>query len=98
MSPLTCPHCKAQLDLGCTMTLTIHSPPGEPWRHTPLEDMELSVRAHNVLHNRGYQTAGEVDDTPDSELLRSNNFGKVSLREVREELARLKAIPQEAHR
>ena len=47
-----------------------------------VEDLELSVRAANGL--RFYKTVGEVAAASDSELLSIPNFGRKSLREVRE--------------
>jgi DNA-directed RNA polymerase alpha subunit len=90
---LVCPKCNAELDLRCAMSLTVVRPPGDgpQWRSIPLDEMDLSVRARNCLHNMGCQTAGEVADKTDNELLRYSNFGWRSLREVREQLARLKA-------
>ena len=47
-----------------------------------VKDLELSVRAANGL--RFYKTVGVVAAASDSELLRIPNFGRKSLREVRE--------------
>jgi DNA-directed RNA polymerase subunit alpha len=89
---LTCPKCKAELDLTYEMSLTLSRDPNEPpWRRVPLEELELSIRAHNCLHNMGCDTAGEVADKTDNELLRWPNLGRRSLREIREQIARVKA-------
>ncbi|MDQ0303812.1 DNA-directed RNA polymerase subunit alpha C-terminal domain-containing protein [Ancylobacter polymorphus] len=48
----------------------------------------LSTRAHNVLvNNNGLKTVGDVRRLSDKEMLKWENFGMVSLREVRELLA-----------
>jgi DNA-directed RNA polymerase alpha subunit len=92
MTALACPKCGAELDLNYAMSLTVSRDPNEPpWRRTPLDAMELTCRAHNCLHNMGCETAGDVDDKTDNELLRTPNFGRKCLREVREQLAWLKA-------
>jgi RNA polymerase alpha subunit len=56
----------------------------------PVGKLELSVRAANCLaHSTRYTTdqpiatVGELRRTPDPELLRFPNFGRVSLKEVR---------------
>lgn len=52
---------------------------------TPLNAIEWSVRTANALmNNGGYRTVGEVRSKPDHELLRTPNFGRKSLRELRE--------------
>jgi len=85
MKPLTCPHCGAELDMEAT--LTVRKEPGDAWRRIPLNDLELSCRAENCFRNEGLETAGEIADMSDRELLRVPNFGKKSLKEVRELLA-----------
>jgi DNA-directed RNA polymerase alpha subunit len=92
MKPLVCPHCKAELEVELSLSARLRPAPDEPpWRRIPLEELELSVRAHNCLHNMGRDTAGEVDDATDNELLCWPNLGRRSLREIREVLSRLKA-------
>lgn len=51
---------------------------------TPLDLVELSCRSRNCLKYGGYETVQDVADAPDSELLRLPNFGRKSLKEVRE--------------
>jgi DNA-directed RNA polymerase subunit alpha len=55
-----------------------------------LQDMELSIRSYNCLHNDGLETAGEIDAKTDRELLCLANFGRRSLWEVREVIKYLK--------
>jgi DNA-directed RNA polymerase alpha subunit len=48
----------------------------------PIEEVGLSVRSEKRL-KMDYKTVGEVRAASDEELLRANNFGRVSLKEVR---------------
>ena len=92
MTALTCPRCKAQLDLNYAIMLTVAPAPDEPsWRRISLEDLALSIRSRNCLHNLGLDTAGQIDDATDRDLLGSPNLGQRSLREIREQLARVRA-------
>jgi DNA-directed RNA polymerase subunit alpha len=87
-----CPKCKAELDLSFEVSLTVARDPNEPaWRRASLDDLELSIRSHNCLHNMGIETAGEASDKTDSELLRWPNLGIRSLREIRQQIERVKA-------
>ncbi|MGM0600864.1 MAG: DNA-directed RNA polymerase subunit alpha [Candidatus Rifleibacteriota bacterium] len=51
-----------------------------------IKDLEFSVRSRNCLKKAGIQTLGELVDKKVSELLEIKNFGKKSLKEVREKL------------
>ena len=51
---------------------------------TPITELELSVRAENCLKNEGIKTIGELSMKSDSDLLCVPNFGRKSLRELRE--------------
>lgn len=52
-----------------------------------IKDLEFSVRSRNCLKRAGIQTLGELVTKKVSELLEIKNFGKKSLKEVREKLA-----------
>ena len=52
-----------------------------------IKDLEFSVRSRNCLKKAGIQTLGELVAKKTSELLEIKNFGKKSLKEVREKLA-----------
>lgn len=52
-----------------------------------IKDLEFSVRSRNCLKRAGIQTLGELVNKKVSELLEIKNFGKKSLKEVREKLA-----------
>ena len=52
-----------------------------------IKDLEFSVRSRNCLKRAGIATLGELVTKKVSELLEIKNFGKKSLKEVREKLA-----------
>lgn len=54
----------------------------------PIEDLELSVRSYNCLKSAGVNTVLELVQKTESELLKTKNFGKRSLEEIKEVLAR----------
>jgi len=54
-----------------------------------VEELELSVRSYNCLKNAGIQTIGELVRKTESEMLRTKNFGRKSLNEIKEILAGL---------
>lgn len=53
----------------------------------PLEDLGLSVRAHNCLKAAGIQTLGELARLEVSDMVKFRNFGKKSLTELEELMA-----------
>jgi DNA-directed RNA polymerase subunit alpha len=59
--------------------------------NTPLEDMDLSVRAYNCLKAAKINTLAELVTYDTNELLKFRNFGKKSLVEI-EELIREKGL------
>lgn len=54
---------------------------------TPVEDLELSVRAHNCLKAANIKTLSGLVALQESELLKFRNFGKKSLSELGEVVA-----------
>jgi DNA-directed RNA polymerase subunit alpha len=54
-----------------------------------VEEMELSVRANNCLRNASITSIGELVQKTEAELMKTKNFGKKSLQEIKEELSRL---------
>lgn len=54
-----------------------------------VEELELSVRANNCLRNANITTIGELVQKTEAELMKTKNFGKKSLQEIKDELARL---------
>lgn len=51
---------------------------------TPVDELELSVRAHNCLKAANIKTLGELVQLQESELLKFRNFGRKSLAELTE--------------
>src|SRR5438477_6225620 len=52
-----------------------------------VEELELSVRSYNCLKNAGIQSIGELVQKSESEMLRTKNFGRKSLNEIKEILS-----------
>jgi len=52
-----------------------------------VEELELSVRAYNCLKNASVQTIGELVVRTEGEMLKTKNFGRKSLNEIKELLA-----------
>ena len=52
-----------------------------------VEELELSVRSYNCLKNANIQTIGELIQRTEAEMLRTKNFGRKSLNEIKEILA-----------
>lgn len=71
--------------LGQTQELSLkyQSEPGT----RSIDDLELSVRSHNCLSNANIRTVGELVKCSAVELLRTKNFGRKSLLEIRDVLA-----------
>ena len=54
-----------------------------------VEELELSVRANNCLRNANITTISELVQRNEAELMKTKNFGKKSLQEIKDELARI---------
>jgi len=54
-----------------------------------VEELELSVRANNCLRNANITNIGELVQRTEAELMKTKNFGKKSLQEIKDELARI---------
>lgn len=52
----------------------------------PIDELELSVRAHNCLINADIKRVIDLVNVPEDEALRIKNFGRKSLNEVRESM------------
>jgi DNA-directed RNA polymerase subunit alpha len=57
--------------------------------NTPIEDLQLSVRAYNCLKRSGLMTVGQVLEKAEDELLSLRNFGRKSYDELRDRLFEL---------
>src|SRR5579875_143953 len=54
-----------------------------------VEELELSVRSYNCLKNANIQSIGDLVQKSESEMLRTKNFGRKSLNEIKEILSGL---------
>jgi DNA-directed RNA polymerase subunit alpha len=54
-----------------------------------VEELELSVRSYNCLKNANIQTIGDLVQKTEAEMLRTKNFGRKSLNEIKEILSSL---------
>ena len=60
--------------------------------HTPIEELQLSVRAYNCLRRSGLMTIGQVLERTEEELLALRNFGHKSYDELRDRLIAMNYI------
>jgi DNA-directed RNA polymerase subunit alpha len=56
---------------------------------TPIQELELSVRASNCLESVKVETVGQLTQMTEADLLKIRSFGKTSLREIKRKLADL---------
>ena len=49
-----------------------------------VDDLELSVRSANCLKNAGINLIGELVQKTEAEMLKTKNFGRKSLNEIKE--------------
>ena len=61
----------------------IHSELNE-YLNRPVSDLELSVRSANCLQNANIRFIGELVQKSEAEMLKTKNFGRKSLREIKE--------------
>jgi len=54
-----------------------------------VETLDLSVRTANCLQNAGIETIGQLVTKTEADLLRTKNFGRKSLTEIKEILVEL---------
>lgn len=66
-----------------TTTTTLHGVPIELLLK-PIDELELSVRAHNCLKNNGINRIIDLVNLSEDELLHIKNFGRKSLNEVKD--------------
>ncbi len=53
----------------------------------PVDELELSVRSFNCLQNAGIKYIGDLVQKTEAEMLKTKNFGRKSLKEIKELLA-----------
>ncbi len=54
-----------------------------------VDELELSVRSYNCLKNANIRTIGDLVQRTDAEMLKTRNFGRKSLNEIKEILAEM---------
>ena len=60
-----------------------------PYLEKSIDDIEWTVRTLNCLNSDNIKTVDQLVKLTDNQLLRIPNFGRKSLKEVRDELAQL---------
>lgn len=63
--------------------------PLNPFLDKPVEDLELSVRSANCLKNADINFIGDLAQKTDQEMLKTKNFGRKSLNEIKALLAEM---------
>ncbi len=58
--------------------------PRQEYLSRSVDELELSVRAYNCLKNANIHTIGELVQRTEGEMLRTKNFGRKSLNEIKE--------------
>jgi DNA-directed RNA polymerase subunit alpha len=71
----------------------VESPKDEPkWNENlfrSVDELELSVRSANCLQNANIKTIGDLVQKSEAEMLKTKNFGRKSLKEIKEILAEM---------
>lgn len=55
----------------------------------PIDELELSVRSFNCLQSAGIKYVGDLVQKTEAEMLKTKNFGRKSLKEIKELLAEM---------
>ncbi|MBM4370312.1 MAG: DNA-directed RNA polymerase subunit alpha [Deltaproteobacteria bacterium] len=63
--------------------------PINPNLFRPVEELELSVRSANCLKNANIRFIGELVQKSEAEMLKTKNFGRKSLKEIKEVLGQM---------
>ena len=61
----------------------VRAVPLNPYLDKPVEDLELSVRSANCLKNAEINFIGDLAQKTDQEMLKTKNFGRKSLNEIK---------------
>ena len=61
---------------------------GSGYDDMPIEELELGIRSYNCLKREGVETVGDLIARSEAELMNIPNFGRKSIEEVRERLAK----------
>ena len=65
------------------------APPVNPNLFRSVDDLELSVRSGNCLQNANIRLIGELVQKSEQEMLKTKNFGRKSLKEIKEILSNM---------
>jgi DNA-directed RNA polymerase subunit alpha len=71
------------------LPLTEEPSPVNPNLFRSVDELELSVRSANCLQNANIRLIGELVQRTESEMLKTKNFGRKSLKEIKEILAEM---------
>jgi len=74
------------------MQVDDQAPPSAPYNEhldRSVDELELSVRSANCLQNANIKYIGELVQKTESEMLKTKNFGRKSLKEIKEILAEM---------
>jgi DNA-directed RNA polymerase subunit alpha len=63
--------------------------PRQEYLSRSVDELELSVRAYNCLKNANIRTISELVQRSEQDMLRTKNFGRKSLNEIKELLSRM---------
>jgi DNA-directed RNA polymerase subunit alpha len=75
-------------DAGARVELTVHAG-SNPNLFKTVDELELSVRSYNCLKNADIKTIAELVQKTEPEMLKTKNFGRKSLNEIKEILGRM---------
>ncbi len=67
----------------------IPAPGDQAALNTPIGDLNLSMRSRKCMERLGITTVGQLIERSEEELMATRNFGRTSLNEITEKLARL---------
>jgi DNA-directed RNA polymerase subunit alpha len=76
-------------DVERPLSPTLHSVTPNEILFRPVDELELSVRSANCLQNADIKYIGELVQRSEAEMLKTKNFGRKSLNEIKEILAGL---------
>jgi DNA-directed RNA polymerase subunit alpha len=76
-------------DVERPMAPTLHAVAPNEILFRPVDELELSVRSANCLQNADIKYIGELVQRSEAEMLKTKNFGRKSLNEIKEILAGL---------
>jgi DNA-directed RNA polymerase subunit alpha len=79
----------AQDDEPQSIEPEVEEPEWNEWLFKRVDELELSVRSQNCLQNAGVEYIHQLVERSEAEMLKTKNFGRKSLNEIKEILADL---------